>query len=400
MPNSPSNCHKNHQDHQNPNTQKRLCDFCTESVALLYCRADSAKLCLSCDREVHSTNQLFTKHTRFQLCDACDSSPASIFCLTEHCVLCQNCDYELHSSLPESSLNHDRRPLEGFTGCPSVFELSAAVGFECFDSKSLVLSDESDNNNKGFSGGVFGGLEDENDGFSEMFAWDVPTMVSLDDLIVSTDKSHNFQAMVVPPLPKDRNVSCGQHKHEMLHQLRELAKLEPGIPQDAYPRVRHHIAADEDEKDSSIEHKIQPYQQDEEHPLFQGNEESPYMCFNDTSEDVNDICLSSALSGSHIDDSVLNSGTPSGVSSSANLTTNGWNSQYPIVNESLGLPQNVYTREFPSVDRDSALSRYKEKKRTRRFEKHIRYESRKLQAENRVRVKGRFAKIDNRMNQS
>ncbi|KNA20601.1 hypothetical protein SOVF_050830 [Spinacia oleracea] len=392
MPNSPQN--------DQTNTHKRLCDFCTDSVALIYCRADSAKLCLSCDREVHSTNQLFTKHTRFQLCDACDSSPASIFCHTENSVLCQNCDYECHSRLSGSSLNHDRRPLEGFTGCPSVADLSVSIGFEGFDSKCLSIGGESDAvSNKG----LFSGLDEEgnDDGFSDLFVWDVPTMVSLDDLIVSTDRlDHGFQAMVVPPLPKDRNLSCGQRKHEILYQLRELAKSEPGIQQDVKPRVNHHTVADEDEKDSSIQHKFQTYQHDEEHPTFNGNEESPYTWYNGTGEDVNDICLSSALSGSHIEDSALNSNTPSDMCNSTNLTTNGWNSQHPNGNESTGFTQNVATRELTSAERDSALSRYKEKKRTRRFEKHIRYESRKLQADNRIRIKGRFAKVVNRKNQA
>ncbi|XP_021763086.1 zinc finger protein CONSTANS-LIKE 13-like [Chenopodium quinoa] len=398
MPNSPSNHHTNPENPQIPNTQKRLCDFCSESVALIYCRADSAKLCLSCDREVHSTNQLFTKHTRFQLCDACDSSPASIFCHTEHSVLCQNCDFERHSR-HGSSLDHDRRPLEGFSGCPCVSELSVAIGFEGFDSKSLILGGES-GVNKGFNGGLFDGFDEGNDGFSDLFGWDVPTMVSLDDLIVSTDKCHSFQATVVPPLPKDRNLSCGQHKHEILHQLRALAKLEPVIKQDVNPLYMHQFVADEDERDSMLQHKIQAHQCNEEHSTFQGNEASPYNWCYDTGEDANDIYFSSALSGSHNEDSVPNLGTPSGICSSANLITNGCNSQNPIKNESVGIPQNVSSREITSVDRDTALSRYKEKKRTRRFEKHIRYESRKLQAESRVRIKGRFAKVDNRMNQS
>ncbi|CAL1392513.1 unnamed protein product [Linum trigynum] len=70
----------------------RLCDYCNQATIVLYCRAHSARLCLACDREVHSTNQFFTKHTRWLLCDACDASPASIFCETEGSVLFQNCD--------------------------------------------------------------------------------------------------------------------------------------------------------------------------------------------------------------------------------------------------------------------------------------------------------------------
>ncbi|GLJ40866.1 hypothetical protein SUGI_0845360 [Cryptomeria japonica] len=44
--------------------------------------------------------------------------------------------------------------------------------------------------------------------------------------------------------------------------------------------------------------------------------------------------------------------------------------------------------------RDNAMVRYKEKKKTRRFEKHVRYESRKARAEVRLRVKGRFVKAE------
>lgn len=43
-------------------------------------------------------------------------------------------------------------------------------------------------------------------------------------------------------------------------------------------------------------------------------------------------------------------------------------------------------------NRDNAMLRYKEKKKTRRYEKHIRYESRKARADTRKRVKGRFVK--------
>ena len=171
-------------------TQKRLCDFCGDSMAVLYCRADSARLCFSCDREVHSTNQLFTKHTRSRLCDVCNGSPASILCFTDNFVLCQNCDWEKHGRSLSSA--HDRRPLEGFSGQPSLTELLAFVGFEDLGKKAL------------FSGGE-GGVNESavvDDGFSDFLVWDTPSVVNLDDLIVSTAIDHNFQAMGVPPLPK------------------------------------------------------------------------------------------------------------------------------------------------------------------------------------------------------
>lgn len=44
------------------------------------------------------------------------------------------------------------------------------------------------------------------------------------------------------------------------------------------------------------------------------------------------------------------------------------------------------------VDREARVLRYKEKRKNRRFEKTIRYASRKAYAETRPRIKGRFAK--------
>jgi hypothetical protein len=48
--------------------------------------------------------------------------------------------------------------------------------------------------------------------------------------------------------------------------------------------------------------------------------------------------------------------------------------------------------EQMAQNRDNAMQRYKEKKKTRRYDKTIRYETRKARAETRLRVKGRFVK--------
>ncbi|KAG8092552.1 hypothetical protein GUJ93_ZPchr0012g18947 [Zizania palustris] len=47
----------------------------------------------------------------------------------------------------------------------------------------------------------------------------------------------------------------------------------------------------------------------------------------------------------------------------------------------------------PVMDREARVMRYKEKRKRRRYEKQIRYASRKAYAEMRPRVKGRFAKV-------
>ena len=195
IPNSSLNPHSQTSSAMSAEAPKpaRPCDYCGHSTAVLYCRADSAKLCFSCDREVHSTNQLFSKHTRTLLCDACDDSPATILCSTDTSVLCQNCDWEKHNPALSDSL-HQRRPLEGFTGCPSVSELLSVVGFGDLSKKSLLSSPQ------GSAADGFLGCEIE--GLSDFFVWDAPSVVTLDDLICSSASSHSFQAMEVPPLPK------------------------------------------------------------------------------------------------------------------------------------------------------------------------------------------------------
>lgn len=48
--------------------------------------------------------------------------------------------------------------------------------------------------------------------------------------------------------------------------------------------------------------------------------------------------------------------------------------------------------QLSPMDREARVLRYREKKKTRKFEKTIRYASRKAYAETRPRIKGRFAK--------
>lgn len=54
-------------------------------------------------------------------------------------------------------------------------------------------------------------------------------------------------------------------------------------------------------------------------------------------------------------------------------------------------PIQVPTQLTP-MDREARVLRYREKKKMRKFEKTIRYASRKAYAETRPRIKGRFAK--------
>ncbi|KAI3678999.1 hypothetical protein L6452_38304 [Arctium lappa] len=371
----------------------RPCDFCNKSTAILYCRADTAKLCLSCDREVHSTNQLFTKHTRALLCDGCDSSPASIFCSTDAAVHCQNCDWEAHSKTSSNSnspTTHDRRPLEGFTGCPSVSDLLSILGFEDLSKKGLLLG--------GGGGGGDGGSDcyGSGDGFPDYLVWETPSFVSLDDLIVSSGSDHSYQAMGVPPLPKNRNAALGTYKDELLRQLRELAKSEPNEDdgQDTVKPVSGFQPTLTTEnirlkgRSSGFEHKL-------EQKIYSPYEANTFQCCHDGYDAGGQEFMSDQLVG---DNNETNCVVPDEKlftvhsSSHANANHEGLLHDHTTAVENVQLFPVV--REINSQERETAISRYKEKKKSRRYDKHIRYESRKVRAESRTRIRGRFAKLD------
>ncbi|KAK8568454.1 hypothetical protein V6N12_007005 [Hibiscus sabdariffa] len=96
-----------------------LCDFCRGERAVVYCKSDSARLCLSCDGCVHSANLLSRRHARSLLCEKCNYQSAVVRCLDEKLSLCQDCDRNGNGC---SSLGHCREALNSYTDCPSLAE--------------------------------------------------------------------------------------------------------------------------------------------------------------------------------------------------------------------------------------------------------------------------------------
>ncbi|KAJ9709951.1 hypothetical protein PVL29_001435 [Vitis rotundifolia] len=180
------------------NGERVPCDFCSEQIAVLYCRADSAKLCLFCDQHVHSANALSRKHLRSQICDNCSSEPVSVRCSTDNMVLCQECDWDAHGSCSVSAA-HDRKPVEGFSGCPSAVELSSIWGLDIEEKKAPP-----------------------------------PPSMAVDSWVYKSNTS-TFQDVMVPngnavafpdalggEVSKRQSPSCGKHKQVIFKQLVEL----------------------------------------------------------------------------------------------------------------------------------------------------------------------------------
>ncbi|KAE8023746.1 hypothetical protein FH972_009414 [Carpinus fangiana] len=437
------------------------CDFCGDQSAVLYCKADSAKLCLFCDQHVHSANLLSRKHVRSQICDNCGSEPVSVRCATDNLVLCNECDWDAHGSCSVSA-SHDRSTIEGFSGCPSVLELASLLGVDLEDKKvnpnpsgPLIQSWTS-------GGGVM------NDPSS--WGYDKPSagVVCLQDLIVPSETVAKRQG-------------GGKWGQVMCRQLVELLRRRSG---GGWEGLGLGSGGDGDgDGDGGIDGFVgaspaiaqqqqqqQPPQQEAPLPalLMMNLKESDHIVDGDALWDSNPGSQSTQIwdfnlgrlrgheetgtlevaygandagfmiknFGEFMKETTLNNAKMLGdmfqmncpIShhdmAFSNISNNPTTSLGPATSESNNLPRGSAfgkargSKDFQLVEqsfliggdcvgtaaptkaemellaqnRGNAMQRYKEKKKTRRYEKHIRYESRKARADTRKRVKGRFVK--------
>ncbi|WVY95602.1 hypothetical protein V8G54_027753 [Vigna mungo] len=320
-----------------PNQKQRTCDYCGDFTALLYCRADSAKLCFFCDRKVHFPSQLFSKHSRTQLCDGCGDSPASVLCYAENSVFCHHCDCENHNN-HFLSQQHQRRPLRGFSGCPSVPQMLMILGLT---EKSLLSTEVGSSHHHGLS---------------NLHVWNAPSVFGLEDFIASSSSY------------KNRKGACGRQREEILSQLRELIKSEPDLI---------HGEVNAAEPQTQFENLSTGFERDIETNMFPSYEAGVFCWHGESGDRANQIVPSSDNSVSDYSELVSAKDPSFTIPVATHTYTNNQ-----------GKPSNY----FKPHERDSALLRYREKKKTRRYDKHIRYESRKVRAESRMRIKGRFVK--------
>lgn len=93
----------------------RVCDTCRSMPCIVYCHADSAYLCSSCDTQVHAANRVASRHERVWVCEACERAPAAFLCKADAVSLCSSCDADIHSANPLASRHH-RVPILPFLG--------------------------------------------------------------------------------------------------------------------------------------------------------------------------------------------------------------------------------------------------------------------------------------------
>lgn len=104
----------------------KVCEYCKVLRPIVYCKADSANLCLQCDAKIHSANALSSKHSRTLLCESCRCHWAYVHCSNHQMFMCRRCDRSKHNVSPQ----HQRRVISSYHGCPSAMDLSALWGFD------------------------------------------------------------------------------------------------------------------------------------------------------------------------------------------------------------------------------------------------------------------------------
>ncbi|XVE67633.1 hypothetical protein DITRI_Ditri09bG0003900 [Diplodiscus trichospermus] len=416
------------------------CDFCNSKLAVLYCRADSAKLCLFCDQQVHSANALSLKHARSQICNGCKSKPASFICSNDNLLLCQDCDSNSHNSSCSVSPPHKRSPVEGFSGCPSVIELASVFGFDLkrkdlmnlimgfslYEQELMNLEDFMvPNEDSSVSSALLSSVKLNHELFRQLVE-----MGKRDLMRVSGDGAELGPG--TPPIgsSEQENLSCFEVENgdgeELLHQQTPFTSLLM-LQNSAVLRENDYVAEGElirDCKSSCQASQIWDFQSGRSKDCEESGPEDAWCINGENSNSfVIKNCNEFAKGGSLLKTEVFqdmhenccnqqfSSYTP--TEESNNVPVMGSSSE-SMVGEPLKCQGTRYFQfmehhilaasepmneakakvdmQLLAQNRGNAMLRYKEKKKHRRYEKQIRYESRKARADTRKRFKGRFVK--------
>eukprot|EP00262_Sarcandra_glabra_P014934 TRINITY_DN44_c0_g1_i1.p1 TRINITY_DN44_c0_g1~~TRINITY_DN44_c0_g1_i1.p1 ORF type:complete len:369 (-),score=-1.58 TRINITY_DN44_c0_g1_i1:205-1311(-) len=323
----------------------KACYSCKTAPALLFCRADSAFLCLSCDSKVHSANKLASRHERVWMCEVCEQAPASVTCKADAAALCVSCDADIHSANPLAR-RHERFPVVPFYE-PAVSAVKSNLLVPDTLSKPTLSADEDDSGEET--------CREEAEAASWLLTNPNPKLMEPPEF-----KSADFYLSDVDP----------------------YLDLDYASSMDA--RFQQH-------NDSVV-----PVQTKPTPPttlLFPSSENCFEMDFSrpKPSYSYTAPSISQSVSSSSLDVGVVPDGTDITnpfVSSGVDLSTGG----------TTGTTTTTQASQFSTLDREARVMRYREKRKNRKFEKTIRYASRKAYAETRPRIKGRFAKrteIDN-----
>lgn len=324
----------------------RSCDSCHAAAALLYCKADAAFLCGPCDTKIHLPTS-YPRHERVWVCEVCEQAPAVVTCKADAAALCSSCDQDIHSVNPLAS-RHERVPIIPFldtTTAPS----SAASAFLVPDHLPASIEDADAWLIPNPSTTL---LYNDSDFLNFGYGFESPTQFQQQDvkpIVHQQNGAYAFTDSVVPTQTQTQSPSQSQSQGNNFNNATT----------------------------SLFEN------------CFNIDFTQPNKLNNTNNKNKNNHLFSSSFnysanahqSVSSSDIGVVPDGNTNSMSSEVSYTF--VRSMSNDVGSSIGAPV---------MDREARVLRYREKRKNRRFEKTIRYASRKAYAETRPRVKGRFAK--------
>ncbi|KAL0354308.1 UNVERIFIED_CONTAM: Zinc finger protein CONSTANS-LIKE 9 [Sesamum angustifolium] len=373
-----------------------LCDFCGEQRSIIYCRSDAASLCLSCDRNVHSANALSKRHSRTLVCERCNSQPAFIRCIEEK--------LQKLSSIWSFLLDF-----------PSVGDSTCEQGMGSMsitDNRPMDCQGPHGKNNVQDASFLGEASNVHNVEMDKSTVW----MESLNHILDPRLQNVIRQLVLLALLcPRGLHWLGGNMKRVCLPgaKEKETAVCEDDDFYDVFNM---------DEVDLSIENYEELFGAALDNPQLFGNDgideifgtkdmsgsncQGAYAAEGSSIGGTN--VMQPACSNAASADSVLSCKTDpnlyfarqahsslsfsglTGESSAGDYQDCGVSSK-PMMGEPPWYPPGTES-SMPSASRNDAVMRYKEKKKARKFEKKVRYASRKARADVRRRVKGRFVK--------
>ncbi|XP_019160355.1 PREDICTED: zinc finger protein CONSTANS-LIKE 5-like isoform X2 [Ipomoea nil] len=305
------------------------CDYCKVAVALVFCRVDAIFMCLECDAKVHATNKLGSKHARVWVCEVCEHAPAAVTCKADAAALCVTCDRDIHSANPLAQ-RHERVPVAPFYDtAESVVKSTAAT----------LLVPMNDSNPPNFAHDNF--ASDPWTSSASITSSKLPEnaaggMKSAEFSLFDSDNFLDFEY----PVSWESNSHQNQYNSDRVVPIQTIKTSAPIIPQEKHFEI----------------------------DFTRSNLTSYNSGFTKPS-----LSVSSSLDVGVVPDG-------SSVSEISYRNIGG------------GSVDSRGGSQWNGMDREARVLRYREKRKNRKFEKTIRYASRKAYAETRPRIKGRFAK--------
>nr|XP_043627769.1 zinc finger protein CONSTANS-LIKE 4-like [Erigeron canadensis] len=342
-----------------------LCDSCKTTSASLFCRADSAFLCITCDGKVHAANKLASRHARVWLCEVCEQAPASVTCKADAAMLCVTCDHDIHSVNPLAR-RHERFPVTPFYETAAVASARGSGGGDQNNDHHYLLD---------FDVNVAGTEAEEAE--AEVASWLLP--------------HPNLNKMANGFEDDKRNLKVAEPEQDYLfNEMDPFADMDLKTPEQKANVILREGYDSPTDGVVPVQIKSNHHYQMPSHARV-AEYASPDVVEGLPAYDVDYAGSKPFLynfNSQSMSQSVSSSSLEVGVVPDHNAT------MMDVSNNHHHQPSSteVYPTPLVGFDREARVLRYKEKRKNRKFEKTIRYASRKAYAETRPRIKGRFAK--------